>query len=387
MNLVFCCEAVFQRYKGKYYTTSDSFGQNLWDRYLASFDTINIVARVEDVDAPTDFPLDNPRLSFTALPRYKGIRGTLQATNLIKSVLKGKARKGNAYILRVPGHIGSVFGDVLRHKNIPYAVEVVGDPWDVMENIGGKLSFILKRVGKHTLQKIVRNSSAALYVTQHQLQKRYTTRETARGFAVSDVKLNADFYASNPKRYPDSKSTWRLVAVGSLEQMYKAPDILIEALSVLKSQGVKVHVDWLGGGKFQKDMEDLASSLNVSDMIQFKGNVGHETVANYLDNSDIFVHISRTEGLPRAVIEAMAKGLPVVGTTVGGIPELIPPQSLVKPNDSTATAALIKKYIEDQQFYNSQALINHTESLKYEDSILSQIRNDFYNEVIRISQL
>lgn len=385
MKLYFCCEAVFKRYQGKFYSTSSSFGMELWERYLKTFDSINITARIEDTTEPTEFPLNDYRLSFTPLLRYKGLKGTVLSTRIIKNAINGNLEKGNAYILRVPGHIGWVYSKLLRSRHIPYGVEVVGDPWDVMGSIGGKFSFLLKRVGRSTLRSIVKGSTATLYVTQRQLQKRYPTRNGISEFIASNVKVNNEFYSGKAKKYPQHKDKFELLAVGSLDQLYKAPDIVIMALRHLKDANVNVKMAWLGGGKYLEEMRSLAQRLGVEDMIDFKGSVSRDIVESFLDKADLFIHVSRTEGLPRAVIEAMAKGLPVIGTRVGGIPELLTENSLIDPDDAISLAEKIKKFIAESDSYDNEAQRNYDESLKYEDSILQKERQNFYNEVKSLS--
>ena len=67
-----------------------------------------------------------------------------------------------------------------------------------------------------------------------------------------------------------------------------------------------------------------------------------EMVRAQLDKADLFILPSKTEGLPRALVEAMARALPCIGTTVGGIPELLPSEDLVPPGDVKALAETIE---------------------------------------------
>lgn len=385
MELVFCCEAVFQHSNGKYYSETAPFGMGLWSRYLQVFEHITLIVRVIETNAPSNFEVYSDKITVIALPRYKGLAQTIKSLKTLNSILTLQAISGRAYILRVPGQIGTTFANILYKKNIPFSIEVVGDPWDVMESIGGKLSFILKRVGFYQLKRVTQRASSALYVTREQLQNRYPTAPGTLTFSASDVKVDNTFYANAPKRYSNTNQVFNLMAVGSLEQLYKAPDIVVKAIAQLKREGINVVMHWLGGGHYQEPIESLACELDVSDRVCFYGDVSRDVVEAMLDSTDLFIHVSRTEGLPRAIIEAMAKGLPVIGSNVGGIPELLCKDAIVEPNDINGLVDKIKDFINNPDFYNSQSERNLEESRQYEDSILSNVRNDFYNHVKLLS--
>src|SRR5207247_3533876 len=77
--------------------------------------------------------------------------------------------------------------------------------------------------------------------------------------------------------------------------------------------------------------------------VEFLGQLDREGVQRALDRADVFVLPSLTEGLPRALLEAMARGLPAVATTVGGIPELLPADWLVPPRNAVALARRLRE--------------------------------------------
>ena len=100
----------------------------------------------------------------------------------------------------------------------------------------------------------------------------------------------------------------------------------------------------------------------------------------------MFVHASRAEGLPRAIIEAMAYGLPCIGSSVAGIPELLSPDSIVRPNDVEGLADKILRFISDTQFAQKEANKNWMESKKYHNDILTKKRLSFYDNLIKQSR-
>jgi len=95
-------------------------------------------------------------------------------------------------------------------------------------------------------------------------------------------------------------------------------DILVKAA---KNLSVKVLI--IGSGKLEIKLKSLAQELGVRDKILFLGYIGQKDLPQYLKISDVFVRTSRSEGLGTAFLEAMASGVPVVGTKIGGIPDFL----------------------------------------------------------------
>lgn len=130
-------------------------------------------------------------------------------------------------------------------------------------------------------------------------------------------------------------------------------------------------------------MMDLAESLNVADRVCFYGNVSAEEVVTRLNGADIFLLVSKTEGLPRAMIEAMAQGLPCIGSDAGGIPELLDASVIVPKGDAEALAGKIAYMITHLSFTNQQAERNLREAANYENGLLDLKRNRFYKEIVQ----
>ena len=111
--------------------------------------------------------------------------------------------------------------------------------------------------------------------------------------------------------------------LGTLGRLHvnKGLDVMIRALASLKSRGVAVKLRIAGDGPLKDDLVRLASSLAVTDMIDFCGWVS--PAADYLAGLDLFVLPSRVEPFGLVVTEAMAAGVPVVATRIDGPREIL----------------------------------------------------------------
>ena len=126
----------------------------------------------------------------------------------------------------------------------------------------------------------------------------------------------------------------RLIMVARFSQP-KEQTSLIQAVDLLKKQGIRFHLTFVGEGPELVRNQKLAEALQLSDDVQFLGS--RLDVDKILSCHDIFVLISKWEGLPISILEAMQQGMPVIATNVGGVCEevsagetgfLIPPGDL-----------------------------------------------------------
>jgi len=129
-------------------------------------------------------------------------------------------------------------------------------------------------------------------------------------------------------------------------------DILIRSLSELeKLQITNYKLQILGSGSDEEKLKKLAKDLKVEEKIQFLCHVVPEKILEYLEKADIFVRMSRSEGLGNSFLEAMAAGLPVIGTNVGGIPDFLRDGEtglFAKVDDAADCAQKIKRLMDDQ---------------------------------------
>jgi glycosyltransferase involved in cell wall biosynthesis len=136
----------------------------------------------------------------------------------------------------------------------------------------------------------------------------------------------------------------RLLFVGNLEpSQSKGFPTLLRALARLNDRRGDWRLDVFGDGSERGRYEASAGELGLAEQLRFHGSQPKTVIAETMRTADLFVLPSRFDNLPCAVVEALASGLPVVSTTVGGIPELVDEQNgrLVAPDDPVALADTI----------------------------------------------
>lgn len=122
----------------------------------------------------------------------------------------------------------------------------------------------------------------------------------------------------------DKKFKYDVLFVGRLEEV-KGVDILLKAVYYIKEKyGQSITVAIVGDGSKKDYLIKFARELKIDDLVEFTGI--RQDVHELMKISKIFVLPSRWEGLPMVVLEAMANGIPVIATSVGGVPEIIEDQ-------------------------------------------------------------
>jgi glycosyltransferase involved in cell wall biosynthesis len=143
----------------------------------------------------------------------------------------------------------------------------------------------------------------------------------------------------------------RVVAVGNLRPG-KGHDTLLAALAILKSRGQDVAAILVGEGPLRSAVESEASSRGLS--VFLPGSVSD--VRPFLAAADVYVQASRSEGMSNALLEALAYGMPVVATDVGGTREVMSSSGLlVEPDCPQELADAISSLLQDRQLADAVA--------------------------------
>lgn len=163
-----------------------------------------------------------------------------------------------------------------------------------------------------------------------------------------------------------------------------AVDEVIRSLALLPHE-VKFLI--LGIGPDESMLRKLAYENGVADRVQFLGQVLHEEMPKYLKVSDVFIRPSRSEGLGNSFLEAMAAGIPVIATPVGGIPDFLfdpevnpdhePTGLFANINDPTSIARKVERLRADpalrkRLFVNGRTLV----AGKYDWSLIASMMKE-----------
>jgi glycosyltransferase involved in cell wall biosynthesis len=371
---------------------------SIWANFLEVFDQVTVLARVGTSKRawPMEARADGPCVTFHALPDYNGPWEYLRTFPKLKALVRQAVLQSEAYLLRVPGLVGRTAWLEINRLRRPYALEVVGDPWDALGpgTVPGVFRPVFRRVAVRDLKKMCMGAVAVHYVTQTTLQERYPPGKTSCAVSFSDASMHAglatsqtmeDRYRRIEERTVQDGNHGRTLHVGfigSLSQMYKGPDVLLRAAALCRNRGLDLLIELVGDGRCMGALKQMAAGLGIADRTTFLGQLpSGKPVRDFLDVIDLFILPSRAEGLPRALLEAMARGCPCLGSNVGGIPELLNPIDIVSVGDADGLARKILELAGTPERMKQMAERNFEKAKQFSPEVLTKSQLDFLHQV------
>jgi glycosyltransferase involved in cell wall biosynthesis len=363
---------------------------SFWKRYLDVFDQVRAIARLSDSTAEPDSGwrrADGEGVTFHALPCYVGPLQYAQKFYSVWASMRNAVRPSDAVIMRVPSPIAHLLDRQLARAR-PFGLEVIGNPNDIFApgSMEHPLRAFFRSLSIHQLKLQCRKACAVAYVTGI-LERDYPPAKNAFSTAYSSIDLDDSAFATNPRSFVAFSGTRRVISVGTLEVLYKGFDILIDALSACVQAGLELELVIVGDGRCRPELERRTQLRGIERRVAFTGWLpGGQLVRNELDQADLFVLASKTEGLPRAMIEAMARSLPCVGSAVGGIPELLSPENLVRCGDAPGLARKITEVINDPGRMTRMSAANLARAHEYHASVINPRRHQFYSYLLEATR-
>lgn len=383
-KLLLSCDQRIKCFQGRYYI-SDVWLE-FFQRYLRVFENLRLAVRCESVER-LDIswkPIDSDRIEIVNIPDFSGPKQYLRGYHAIGNAIRKITDGCDAAIIRLPSTIGQRVARKVIKAGIPYAVEIVYDARDGASNSSSLIERILWNRIDHEMLEITGKADGVSCVTERYLQQHYFSKKLDAFVSnYSTLSLDKNFFTS-PRKFPQKEFLSIVHVANQVDCKTRKGHIqLIKILSLLKENNIIVHLTFVGHDYHNgiNQLREMAEKTGVASQITFTGGVDRKRLSDILDSHDLFVFPTAAEGLPRVIIEAMAKGLPCVISDVSGNPELVSADMLAGYTDIEKFAEKIKVLIENKDVYESQSRLNFEKSLSFESSLLQKRRDDFYRRL------
>ncbi|WP_137790963.1 glycosyltransferase family 4 protein [Bacillus sp. E(2018)] len=372
---------IYQSDTNKYYGVD--YNTELKNRYLYLGDHITFLMRVKNLKTGMNLSyIEEDRFGVIPVPDFKSVKQHFTKKNEAKKVIELAVTSHDFLIIRLPSSIGLLAWEYAMKHSKPYIIELVACPWDgyISHSLLGKV--VAPQMYLNT-KKIVRNSPYVMYVSNDFLQQRYPT--SGNKLSCSDVTLPNLCEKNLMQRIEKIKNMKKgnpivIGTVGSVAMKYKGQQYVIKAIQMLKKEGYNIEYHLVGGGD-NSFLKRIAKRYDVENNIKYYGTLSHDKVIEFMKKIDIYIQPSNVESHGRVIIEAFSSACPVIGSSTGGIPELVVPRYIFKRKNVQDLARKIKNLIQSDLIEIGKA--NFYIAREFEQDKLNKKRFLFYDEFMK----
>lgn len=284
-----------------------------------------------------------------------------------------KIRTVDLVVLCYPAVHSIFILSILRLTSTPFIVEFNADEeLFASKPLGNFIKGIIKRQARHDLNR----AHGVTYVAEY-LRRRFPT--TSRTEVLSNVKV--EHFTPSIERNQNNSDLLKIGIAGALTKR-KGLDVALDAINEIRNRGFNVELH-LAGGHPDFDIDGKIKSLDLTSIVIRHGILSREHIESFYNMVDIYIQPSRSEGLPRATIEAMAAGKPVLASDLPGFRELLPSEFIMSKYNFTCLADLIQDLIEDSDLFLESSQKNLQKAYEYSYDTLETKRESFYQSMFR----
>ena len=383
MTILLSGDDYVYHYQGNFYVRA--FGKALIERYLSVYDKLFLMWRTKEVGTEGalgqyNIPVDK-RVTVIKVPFFQGpVEFAKEYLKIKKTVNKLPIKDISLAIFRLPSNTGFVVCEAIKRLGVPYAIEIVANPYDLVKTSGSIVTKASMYLWHRKLMGAVKHSIGVSCVTKESLQLRYPTQKGQLTASYSSADIPEAFFRGK-RDYP-KQDVYTICHVASVvKNDAKGNKEVIDVALRLKQKGIRVKVVFVGEGSFMEWIASYAEQYNFKESVVFAGVVDHQKLLEILITSDLMLFPSKSEGLPRVIIEAMATGMPCVASNVGGIPELLPANDVFLPTDVEGMTSRVEQLLRKPDVYENESLLMVNNSNEYRKDILQAKRIAFYQSL------
>jgi len=251
---------------------------------------------------------------------------------------------------------------------------------------GGNLSNLVRNGHVSVYIKLIFKLSSHLVLLTHIQKKPLLKYCSAKRISVIPNMIDTRIYH---KKNQSQNSQYRILYMSKIESKKGAFDVLESIQFVLKRYS-NVKFLFAGDGPDKEKLKLLCCENGFEECVKFLGYVKNQRKINFLCRGDIFLFPSQyQEGMPFALLEAMAAGLPVIATSMGGIPEIIEHRMnglLIPPQKPKKLAQAINKLLANHRIRKEFGKINRYKAeTEYDTKIVCEKFNKLYQKLSDLS--
>ena len=233
---------------------------------------------------------------------------------------------------------------------------------------------------KTACKLVVRNAKTVTTVTENLATAMKNHGLKNDNYVVLPNVVNLDMFHINKKNTDATSHVPTIIHISCFEDKSKNISGLLESLKIIDDKGIDFQCKLIGEGMDLDLMKEKAKELQLINKVSFTGLLQGQALADELSSGDFLVLSSNYENMPVVILEALASGLPVVSTNVGGIKEMIDDTKgiLVEPRNKEALAEAMIKMIETHKNYDANYLRNSVIE-KYGYESVGRFLDSIYN--------
>jgi glycosyltransferase involved in cell wall biosynthesis len=233
--------------------------------------------------------------------------------------------------------------------NTPYIITEHWSRYLPGNDFGGFLRKLFTKI-------VVRNAETVTTVTENLAIAMKNHGLKNDNYVVLPNVVNLDMFHISKR----NNNPCKIIHISCFEDKSKNISGLLESLKIIDDKGIDFKCKLIGEGMDLNLMKEKAKELQLINKVSFTGLLQGQALADELSSGDFLVLSSNYENMPVVILEALASGLPVVSTNVGGIKEMIDDTKgiLVEPRNKEALTEAMIKMIETHKNYDANYLRN-----------------------------
>lgn len=369
----------FQDTTGNY--AMPAYGNSFWQKYREEFEDVTILG--EPAETKKDLVRLDDKIHLFIIPANARPQD-FKNDKKVKKALEEHIKAAEAVLIQPTSRKGRMAIRCCEKYRVPYFIEITGDIYTILRNSESRLRRLYAPILYRQIRSSIKQCKYGLYVTKEYLQKRYPIQGIQCGCTDTNLRcVDEEVLRKRVDKINNRADTDKLIIglIGTYLNNNKGIDTAIQALSVIGKGNAELHILGFGTEEDRRKWKSYAEKHGVEDRLYFDKPLNNTAdVFGWIDGIDLCILPSRSEGLPRCIIEACSRACPCIVSDVAGNKELIDEKWRHKAGDFRRLSELITDMFSEKDKVSDAAHRNFIKSKQYTTDKQYEIRHSFFKK-------